>query len=756
MRWKMGGPERPWRAVALAIPLAVIAFHIRAAIPGRAFGGSDPRNFFFAMRDALEARLRAGEWPGWQRGPFMGIPVAGDPQNGLFDFTTWLTLPWDAPRALTIGTLIHLIVAGWGMAYWMGKRGLGPAEAFFAAVAFALGAKQTAHILHWNFAASTCWWPWMLAGVEAFASEGRGRYLAMTALAGAGSWFGGSPQMAYFGTLVAGSYAAVHAPVLWRRRRIDAVLALAAAPVGLLLAAPMVLPVMEAARFGPRGAGVTYDFATSWRWPDRWALSFFLLPRSYNDAWGGAHTNAWEMIGYLGILPLGLMAAASLRKGKGWFFCALMVVGIWLGFGEISWLGLHRFFYDWLPGYGSFRNPTRTMMVASFASAVLAAEGLAALRRHGWSMGWRGPAGRAMAALGLVILVAPLLAVLSPFGLKITIVPAVIALVLASLGLAWLFSGRQWGWSTAWSLGAAALLTADVIGNFAYLNKSGWVSAEGPVLAAFAPIMPKPPEPRRLASVTGWGRSTNDALRLDWESTSGYGPVSIERIRLLLEATRTGSLQLGGPFPLDHNFPKPDPTSPIWPLLATPVVVSDRPLPFPVLARGPMQRDLPLAAHPAPALPRVYWVGKWSVVGDGSPELWSQLVEAASGRTVVLAPPAPAPEAPSAIEGPVVASRVEVFAERLEATIEAPDVGWVVVVDPHYPGWTAEVDGAETPILRANYAFQALPVTAGSHHIRLEYHNRWPRLGTALAGVALSGLLAVLAWRRRSSAPPAQ
>jgi hypothetical protein len=80
--------------VALGLwPAAVLLFHLEAARPGMAFTGQDLRNFFFAVREATAAALRAGHLPGWQRGMFLGFPLLGDPQAAVFDPATWLTLP---------------------------------------------------------------------------------------------------------------------------------------------------------------------------------------------------------------------------------------------------------------------------------------------------------------------------------------------------------------------------------------------------------------------------------------------------------------------------------------------------------------------------------------------------------------------------------------------------------------------------------------------------------------------------------------
>jgi uncharacterized membrane protein YfhO len=90
-----------------------------------------------------------------------------------------------------------------------------------------------------------------------------------------------------------------------------------------------------------------------------------------------------------------------------------------------------------------------------------------------------------------------------------------------------------------------------------------------------------------------------------------------------------------------------------------------------------------------------------------------------------------------------------VEAGRLEATVVAPRDGLAVILEPFYPGWTATLDGAPAPILRADYAFEAVAVPAGRHALRLEYRNRWLGAGAAVSLATLSLLLATLGWRRR-------
>ncbi len=733
-----------WGAVAILVPLSVTAYHWRAALPDMAFAGSDLRYFFYSIREAVAGALRQGHLPWWQRGIFLGYPLVADPQAAVLDFATWLTLPWNAPRALTLATLLHLTVAGWGMALWMRLRGLSAAEGLLAAVLFALGAKETVHVIHWNFAASTAWWPWMIAGLEGFAVRGRGRWLLLASVATAASWFGGAPQMAYFGTLVAGLYALVLAPGLWRRRRADAILALASIPLGLVLAAPLILPISELARLGPRGAGVSYAFATSWKWIDRWALALLLLPNAYGGrhAWF-AEMNLWEATGYLGILPLGLIAAVPLRRQGMWFFALLALVGVWVSFGDDAWLGLHRLLYRFLPGYGSFRNPTRMLMVTSFASAPLAASGLHALRT---STGYGARAVRA----GVVLVLAGALSMALPrlpgFDLDVEAArrTAWMALGLAILGLGWLAAGARLGRGTPWALAASALFLADAYLAFGTMNEVAAAGGEKALLSEFAPLVPRGGQ--RVGVVAKWGQSANATLRQGWEGVTGYGPMCIQRVRSLIEATQDDRVRPPGPARGDTNFPRPRPASRLWRLFAAPLVISDRPQPLQRLAAGASEWEDPLVAYRAEALPRVFWTASWTVASDS--QAAAPMLEATRGDRAVLAEPAPGmlPGTPS---GPVAAESVRVGPSWLEATVTAPRKGLVVVLDPFYPGWSATIDGRAAPLLRANLAFEAVPVGAGRHALRLEYRSRLLPLGCGAAAGALVLLVAVLALRRK-------
>jgi Bacterial membrane protein YfhO len=63
--------------------------------------------------------------------------------------------------------------------------------------------------------------------------------------------------------------------------------------------------------------------------------------------------------------------------------------------------------------------------------------------------------------------------------------------------------------------------------------------------------------------------------------------------------------------------------------------------------------------------------------------------------------------------------------------------GFIVLLDRYDPGWRATLDGRPAPVLVANHMFRAVEVSAGSHRIVFEYHQRGLEPGAVLSLITL-------------------
>lgn len=88
--------------------------------------------------------------------------------------------------------------------------------------------------------------------------------------------------------------------------------------------------------------------------------------------------------------------------------------------------------------------------------------------------------------------------------------------------------------------------------------------------------------------------------------------------------------------------------------------------------------------------------------------------------------------------------------QRIELKIDAAQVGLVVIAQSFYHPWRAYVDGKATPIWRANHAFQAVEIPAGSHEVKLVYED-WRFNYGAMISLGTLLLCTVLCFRWISS-----
>ena len=123
------------------------------------------------------------------------------------------------------------------------------------------------------------------------------------------------------------------------------------------------------------------------------------------------------------------------------------------------------------------------------------------------------------------------------------------------------------------------------------------------------------------------------------------------------------------------------------------------------------------------ALPRVQFVGGWELADFDGMKQGGQLAGCRSAAGRAARGRAAAGDARGAGAGARPTSSCSRY-ENTEVEIEVTTAaaGFVVLNDIWHPWWRAEIDGAETEILKANVLFRAVQVPAGTHKIRFSFH----------------------------------
>jgi hypothetical protein len=97
-------------------------------------------------------------------------------------------------------------------------------------------------------------------------------------------------------------------------------------------------------------------------------------------------------------------------------------------------------------------------------------------------------------------------------------------------------------------------------------------------------------------------------------------------------------------------------------------------------------------------------------------------------------------------------------ADHWEFAVEATRPALLVISQMDYPGWQARLDGKTVPVLRADYAFQAVAVPAGRSTVELRFRPRSLYVGATLSGLGLLVVAACIGlpwWSRRRAHRPA-
>lgn len=400
------------REAVLVFALLVLLFGLRClpeVLGLRAFIAEDFPVLNLPVRAWLGQWLHRGVVPYWTELLQGGYPLYAESQAGAtYPLRLLHALPIAPWTVLAWTVVLHLAWAGTGLYLYLRAQGLRSRAAFLAGLAFAASTTLLARHQHTNVLEAVSWWPWLLLAADhAVRSNRAAAWLALGAATGLMAMCGHAQFVVYGATLGALEVWREAAGLPRRERWSRLPGAALASAVAAGLAAPQYLPLLELRAHSLRAAGV-------WEVGDQ-TLKLQHLPLLAAPGFWGPLFDAryarpaqrWEVMAYLGILPL-LLAGIAVRGRQ-------PPVRFWLVLGLLALLGavgdrlpVYRVF-DILPGWAAFRAPARLTTIYALCLAILAGYGAERVASGDWrwSSRWWWLTWTTVVALALAVIAVP-------------------------------------------------------------------------------------------------------------------------------------------------------------------------------------------------------------------------------------------------------------------------------------------------------------------------------------------------------------
>lgn len=145
------------------------------------------------------------------------------------------------------------------------------------------------------------------------------------------------------------------------------------------------------------------------------------------------------------------------------------------------------------------------------------------------------------------------------------------------------------------------------------------------------------------------------------------------------------------------------------------------------------------------ALPRAFLVAKAEIIKDRKEILTKLISKEYNPEAVLYLEERPEAENPGKsarqIPDKNQVTLTSYSLNDVHMTINSTASQWLFFSDMYYPGWKATIDGKSVKIHRANYAFRAIEVMAGSYDVEWKYDPILFRIGviiSSLTGLALA------------------
>ena len=755
--------------VAILLLLLPLVFTGEAVLRGRIYGPVDLYNAFepwkqpalergaapaanpilsdlaFAnlpWRAAVRESIANGRAPLWNRFILAGNPLLGSAGAAVFHPATWLAIFLPVPLSWTFTcafTLLLALLCAW---LFFRELALDPVPALVGAVGWAFSTYMV-FFLGWSVGLSTASFPLLLVGLRRLA-EGRPG-VGITVAAFLLSFSGGHPESSFHVVAAGAVYFVWELLRRGRRRRAGALGAsLLAAGLGLALAGPQLLPILEAVqhsaeyrtRRGPVAAGHASQSVEAGEAARR--LLPAVLPFAHG-IYGKSPVQAERQDGsgmplaYAGAVLFALAGVEVFRKRRAGenpgraLFLGFVVAGLLLGANAPGLIDL----LTRLPLFSLALN-YRLVFLAAFGLSALAALGAQRVLREG--------AGRTLARSSVACVALLALAFVLSRG------------VFLERGLSDGFVRGSFAREVVplLALAAAAAVPALRGRGLVYAALVLLVAQRGLEMNGTYPTLPKseyaPPLPTLATLPAGEPYrvvATGDVFRPNGSALYGLEDVRGYESLLLARFADTYPLWCEPQF---ASFNRVDDLSrPFLSFLNARFAIAPSGAPVPAgwreWARG---KEMAIFENPR-VLPRAFTPARILVEPDSARTLAAMTTASDYSGTVWIGG-----NSAGELANGAAALSLRSVGPDLQVTAEASERTLVATSLPDWPGWEARTGSATLPIVTVNHSFVGFWTSPGRHVVRLSYRPASFRYGVALFAAAVVSLALAALFRRRA------
>lgn len=759
---------------------------------------------YYPAKAYMAQMIHQGKLPLWTPNIFFGFPLFAEAQVAALYPLHFVYMILPAATAFNLSIILRFLLAGLFTFLYVRRITQNRWAAAVSAVTFAFGGYMIAQLRHENVEHALIWLPLILLALDHWISGRNRRYLALAGMGLGVSFLAGYFFMALLVLLTATAYylflgySRIRACLPNPRALLVWFGGLAVfGVIGVGLAAVQIIPNYELARESIRAGGLDYQTSTQVSFSPLHLVTF-LIPKFFGHPpdgtyWGLWRGNAIDLVAYLGILPLLLLiAAAVFRRDRHTLFFGLVCGGaLLIALGPFSpvWRLMNM-----LPVFSMMRNPARFLSLVAFSGAVLAGLGFDVLFRQ-TSI----PAHRlkrfqqavVAGAAGFVLICAvsgPAIqwmrgsilsfgqwfvdrfvyaqsirqqsrayyySLIEPFydqlaqHIYIThaYVYVPVLFMTVSAAFIWYMTTHKKHQALA-GIAALLIIGSDLVGFGHEYNQlmPPEVYAQKPY---YIEVMEQDSTVYRYGFAPLFGHPRNyDPLLFNRMYIQGYSPIQMQRHADLIEALRPQMEHLAAS---SH--------APLLHLLNIKYIVTGDSLAHgwakirfnegakvyenrAVMPRAFLVSRAHVAASPAEAL---------AAIADTAFNPWETVILEGEARPDPI-PPSGSPARALRAGGSARNDPVQIV--RYEADEVLLDVrsggGYLILTDTYYPGWRAEVDGIEQPILRANYLFRAVYLEPGPHRVRFRYAPFTFTLGAVISILSLSAAATLAFFYRKN------